>query len=648
MNQQELLELLKRYEQAYYSGESLVSDEEYDAIKDSYVEQYGEYDFVPNEGETGFTRIKHKYPLKSLSKKQLEDKEGIKKLLTKLWPVIIEPKIDGLSIEITDEKLCITRGDGEYGDDVTEQCSQINGLENIKPFNCSIRGEVLMKHSQLERLNAIRIAEGLEPYSNCRNTAAGMLRNLDMSKIEGLSLIIYEILGSKQSEAQDLNDLHEQLSDLIDGTEVMIVPYYEPTDVDDAIRYLNTLEEFRESIDYDIDGWVVKSNLPNSLEKFGGYTNHHPKNAFAVKGEAKGKWTQILDVVWQTAQDNITPVALLSPVEIEGSVISRCTLHNWSQIKALGLTAIKLDSYHKTEVFVIKANDVIPRIINVRHTCAPGHDPNDCYVNIVVPPNRCPVCGADTAFKETESDSEILRCTSDLCDAKLKAKLETIASRKCFDIMGLSEGTISKIVDSYVLQYPSDIFCITKEQILALEGYAEKSASSLYSAIKQAQKEQPLDKVLYASCIPLIGLDASKRITKVYTIEELSNILDKSDDDAIKDLCKIKGIGIETAKSLVQNKEQFRLMFVAIEKVTDIAVKDNGSSKKQLTFAITGQREPFKTIIESEGHKIAGTISSKTVALIDVSGNSKSSKAIKAKKLGIPVISTIAQLRELI
>lgn len=648
MNQQEMLELLKRYEEAYYSGESLVSDEEYDALKDSYTEQYGEYEFVPNEGNTGFTRVKHKYPLLSLDKVPLSAENTLRKQLNKLWPVIIQPKIDGLSIELTDEKKCITRGDGEYGDDVTEQCKQINGIEFIEPFNCSIRGEVLMKHSALNRLNALRTAENLDPYSNCRNTASGMLRNLDTSKVEGLSLIIYEVLGSKQSETKDLRDLSEQLDDSLANTEVLIVPYYEPTDVDDAIRYLNTLEDFRKTIDYDIDGWVVKSNQPDSLNKFGGYTNHHPKNAFAVKGEAKGAWTEVIDVVWQTGQENITPVAILEPVEIEGSVISRCTLHNWSQVKALGLTQIYKDEHHRTKAFIIKANDVIPRMTRISHEFDKGNDAFNGYSQLVIPPSSCPVCGQETSFKETESDSEILRCNNDKCDAKIKARLELIASRKCFDIMGLSEGTISKIVDNFVLQYPSDIFCITKEQILSLEGFAEKSADSLYSAIKQTQKEQPLDKVLYASCIPLIGADASKRITKVYTVEELSNILDKSNDEAIKDLCSIKGIGKETAKSLVMNKEQFRLMFVAIDKVTDVAVKDNNSLDIELTFAITGQREPFKTIIESAGHKIAGTISKKTVALIDVSGDSTSAKAIKAEKLGIPVISTVAQLRELI
>lgn len=648
MTQQEFLELLNRLEEAYYSGESLVSDEEYDALKDNYVEMYGEYDFVPNEGETGFERVKHKHPLLSLSKVPLSAENILRKNLLRLWPVIIQPKIDGLSIEITDEPSHITRGDGEYGDNVTEQCSQINGIEFVEPFNCSLRGEVLMKHSALRKLNAARVAKGLDPYSNCRNTASGMLRNLDVSKVEGLSLIIYEVLGSTQSETKDLEDLHEQLDNLIEGTEVHIVPYYRPKDVDDAIRYLNTLEDYRETIDYDIDGWVVKSDVPNSLEKFGGYTKHHPKNAFAVKGEAKGEWTTVIDIKWQTGQENITPVAILEPVEIDGSVISRCTLHNWSQIKALGLTGIYKDNHHRTKAFIVKANDVIPRMTRIKHEIDEGYNEFAGYMKVINPPATCPICGGDTAFRKTESDSEILQCTNDECDAKIKARLELIASRQCFDIKGLSEGTISKIVDNYVLKYPSDIFCITKDQILELEGFAEKSASSLYSAIKNAQKEQPLDKVLFASCIPLIGSDASKRITKVYTIEELSNILAKPDTEAIKDLCKVKGIGKETAKSLVLNKEKFRLMFVAIEKVTDVAVKDNNSSTEQLTFVITGQREPFKTIIETAGHKIAGSISKKTKALIDASGDATSSKAIKAKELGIPIISTVEQLKELI
>lgn len=648
MNQQELLELLNRYERAYYTGESLISDEEYDALKEQYVSLYGEYEFVPSEGETGFTKAEHKYPLLSLDKIQISDKAGLRKELKRLWPVIIQPKFDGLSIEIQEEPKFITRGNGEIGDDVTKQCLQIDGVTFIEPVHCSLRAEILMTHSAFKKLNAKREEQGLKLFSNCRNAAAGMLRNLDLSKVEGLTIMLYEILGSTESESSDLELMYEQWAPIIDNTDVRITPYYKPKTIDDAINYLEKLEDYRKLIDYDIDGWVVKSDLPNSLEHFGGYTGHHPKNAFAVKGEAKGEWTKINSIIWQVGKENITPVAELEPVEIEGSTITRATLHNISIMKALGLTMLYKDLHHRTLAYVVKANDVIPRILYTTHEIDTGYSTLDGYTEVLNPPSKCPVCGGETAIKESDSNSEILICTNSDCSAKLQTKAELMASREALDITGLSEGTITKILDTYDVTSHEEILSITKEQILDLEGFAEKSAQKLYDSIQKAIKEQPIDRVLYASAIPLIGRSTAKDICKVYTIDELSNILAKPDDEAIKELSKIKGIGKETANSFVKNKEKFRLMFVAIEKVTDVAVKDNNSSKKQLAFCITGQREPFKTIIEEAGHKVTGSVSKKTVALIAADGDLTTSKAIKAQDLNIPIISTEEQLRELL
>lgn len=223
-----------------------------------------------------------------------------------------------------------------------------------------------------------------------------------------------------------------------------------------------------------------------------------------------------------------------------------------------------------------------------------------------------------------------------------------MASREALDITGLSEGTIIKILDTYEVNSHEEILSITKEQILALEGFAEKSAQSLYDSIQKAIKKQSVDKVLYASAIPLIGKSTAKDICKVYTIEELSNILAKPDTEAIKDLCKIKGIGKETAKSFVKYKDKFKLMFVAIEEVTNIAVKNNNPNREQYSICITGQREPFKSIIESAGHKVTGSVSKKTKALIAADGDLTTSKTVKAIELKIPIIKTVEELEELL
>lgn len=649
MNQQEFLNLLKKYEEAYYSGEPLVSDEEYDVLKEQYVSQYGEYDFVPSEGDTGFKRVKHLYPLKSLDKVQLSDKDKLRKEITRLWPVVIMPKFDGLSIEIQPNLKFITRGNGEKGDDVTAQCMQITDIDELKGLkfenNGPLRAEIIMTHSDFNTLNAERETAGLKLYDNCRNTAAGMLRNLDLNKVKGLTVMIYENLGSTSAHSLSIQAIESTIGqDVLDRTDnIRITPVYKPVDIDAALNFLDNLENFRKLIDYDIDGWVVKSDLDNSLEHFGGYTGHHPKNAFSVKGEAKGAWTKINSITWQVGKENITPVAELEPVYIDGSTISRATLHNVSFLKAIGLNDIIING-GRTLVKVVKANDVIPKIIKVKRE----YDSEEVAIDTVQAPTKCPICGGETAIKDSDSDSEILICTNEDCSAKIQAKAELMASRDALDITGLSEGTIAKILDTYEVNSHEEILSITKEHLLALDGFAEKSAQSLYDAIQKAIKKQSIDKVLYASAIPLIGKSTAKDICKVYTIEELSNILAKSDTDAVKDLCKIKGIGKETANSLVKHKDKFRLMFVAINEVTDIAVKDNNPNKEQYSICITGQREPFKTIIESAGHKVTSSVSKKTKALIAADGDLTASKAVKAIELKIPIIKTVEELEELL
>lgn len=649
MNQQEFLNLLKKYEEAYYSGEPLVSDEEYDVLKEQYVSQYGEYDFVPSEGDTGFKRVKHLYPLKSLDKVQLSDKDKLRKEITRLWPVVIMPKFDGLSIEIQPNLKFITRGNGEKGDDVTAQCMQITDIDELKGLkfenNGPLRAEIIMTHSDFNTLNAERETAGLKLYDNCRNTAAGMLRNLDLNKVKGLTVMIYENLGSTSAHSLSIQAIESTIGqDVLDRTDnIRITPVYKPVDIDAALNFLDNLENFRKLIDYDIDGWVVKSDLDNSLEHFGGYTGHHPKNAFSVKGEAKGAWTKINSITWQVGKENITPVAELEPVYIDGSTISRATLHNVSFLKAIGLNDIIING-GRTLVKVVKANDVIPKIIKVKRE----YDSEEVAIDTVQAPTKCPICGGETAIKDSDSDSEILICTNEDCSAKIQAKAELMASRDALDITGLSEGTIAKILDTYEVNSHEEILSITKEHLLALDGFAEKSAQSLYNAIQKAIKKQSIDKVLYASAIPLIGKSTAKDICKVYTIKELSNILAKSDTDAVKDLCKIKGIGKETANSLVKHKDKFRLMFVAINEVTDIAVKDNNPNKEQYSICITGQREPFKTIIESAGHKVTSSVSKKTKALIAADGDLTTSKAVKAIELKIPIIKTVEELEELL
>lgn len=652
LSQEAMLALLKTYEEAYYSGESKVSDEEYDSLKATYVEMYGEYDFVPNEGEVEhFIKTKHLYPLKSLDKLQISDDEGLRKEITRLWPVVIEDKFDGLSIEIqyVDDKLkFITRGNGEIGDDVTAQCMQIPGVEFLENLfyadNVSYRAEILMTHSDFKRINDKKAEDGEELLSNCRNAAAGMLRNKDLSKVEGLTIMLYEDLSSISKESYNIHSMHDYLDEYIKDTNIRIASIYRPSDVDEAIRYIKELETRRKLIDYDIDGLVVKCNLPDSLKLHGGYTGHHPKNAIAVKGEAKGGWTPIKSITWQVGKEYITPVAELEPIEIDGSIISRATLHNVSFLRAIGLETLcyknKDDILPLTEVEVIKANDVIPRIINVK-----SHFEESSYTKILNIPSHCPICGADTAIKETDSDSELLICTGDNCPAKMQKKIEQMCSRDGLNIAGMSEGTIKKLLDYYDIEEAHHILGLQKEHLLELEGFADKSAEKLANAVEEAVKEQPVNKVLYASAIPLIGRSASKDICEHFSIQELMSLINLDNKkEFIKELCKVKDIGVTMAESFYDNKSLFTCLLKCIYRVNDIK-SNKAKPVKQLIFCITGQREPFKTIIEETGHKISSSVSKKTDALINANDET-SSKSTKAKHLGIPIIKTEQELRD--
>lgn len=654
--------ILKTYEEAYYSGESIISDEEYDSLKAIYTEMNGEYDFIPNEGITSFRKVEHLYPLLSLDKVQLNDPD-LEDKIKNMLPLVIQPKFDGLSIEITkiDGKLrFVTRGDGQVGDDVTEQCMQIKDIKELMNLfdneEQSFRAEILMLHDDFNKLNKERREEGIEEFKNCRNAAAGMLRNKDLSKIKGLSIVLYEDLSSIDQQVNVIGYMKERIKET---KNIFISPtYLYLTDINKAINRLKTLEEFRQEINYDIDGWVVKSNEYNSLELYGGYTGHHPKNAFAVKGEAKGEWTKIKSITWQVGKENITPVAELEPVEITGSTIERATLHNVSFLKAIGLTFLEYKDKYGTQpltmVRVVKANDVIPRIIEVKN---PENEENaHSYLNVVHPPSKCPVCGAPTAIKDKNSDSIIITCTGNNCPAKIQRKMELLVSREALDIKGISEGLISKIYNTFNIKHFSQLLDITKEDLLLLDNIAEKSATNIFNSIQKAINQQDIDRVLYASNIPLIGKDVSKKIFSVYTKEEFDALLQLNKKYFVDILISINTIGIKIAESLYEYKEEYYKVSSKIKTINNIKNKINSSKKEeQKTICITGQREPFKTIIEEAGYKVVGSVSKKTNALMcyiseeqNTDTRKKSSKEKKAEALGVKIIRTEAELKDYI
>ena len=417
MNRQKELELLiKKYDEAYYNQqETLISDQEYDKLKEEYLRLVGEEnDFISGEINNN-DKVKHTFRVSSLAKIKANEIDKLRKELEKLFPVIIQPKLDGISM-VEYENTFVSRGGGEYGENKQDKKKYINGIG--KYFGMPVRGECVMLKDDFKRINKQLEEQELEPFKNERNAISGMMNRKD-SIPQGVTFIAYYVHGINNPQEQ-INKLKENGYGCVDC--------YIPKDIDDAINYLQTFDF--DSLPYLIDGLVVKS----LQDKDFGETAHHPLNAFAFKRVCEGIETELLDIEFNVGKTGIVaPRAKFNPVEIDGSVIEYATLHNIDYIKALGID----ENCNNVNVTVIKSNDVIPRIISADTTCN-----NGVNVNIAIP-THCPECGS-----ELENVNGTLYCRNQYCKEKVIAQAVNMCSKNCLDIRGLSEETIRKMYDT--------------------------------------------------------------------------------------------------------------------------------------------------------------------------------------------------------
>lgn len=640
LGKEALAALLKYHDDLYYNQDApVLSDAEYDELKRQYVELYGEYDYVPGEASADSVKFEHPVRVTSLDKVQVTEVDKLKTHLERLWPVIIQPKMDGLTLVSYADKD-VTRGNGSIGEVVTSKTTNVEGIG--KRIGTTIRSEVVMLKQYFEPINKKRIAEGKDPFKNLRNAAAGMLRNKDISKVEGLRAYAYNFVRD-----EEINDAEGQILSLRSwGWNT--VDYFRPSTIEEAIEYIITYDEkYRDDLEYEIDGLVIK----HDGSKIFGQTAHHPNNAIAVKFEAEGGWTTLNRVVWQVGRTGkIVPVAEFEPIEILNAEVSRATLHNYGIMKAMDLIGI----LHKgkghnplTKVYVIKANDVIPKIIKVEQPNA--NDPN-LYVDIINEPTCCPECKG-----EVEKLNDQLFCINPDCPAKLQGQIELLASRDALNIEGLSEMTIEKMIQ-YVKENKLDLFrpldftlpfWFTYEEILKLPGFAPVSAKKLYDNIQKA-KDTELKRFIYASNIPLIGRSASEAMANtLLTVEALVEEIDNFEKTS-----QIPDFGPKMINSLKKyGQGHFSILWEAgvrprpVEKVVKKA-------DVQLTIVITGAfdipRKEIETMIKDSGHKTSGSVSKKTSYLLASPGEEGTTKYIKAKELNIPIINTLNELKELL
>lgn len=653
MTREEQLNTIKSADNAYYNlNNPTMTDQEYDALRTDYIEKYGSDDlnYVPGNSITS-RKFKHPIEVTSLAKVDEDEVAKLKSEIKRLGSVVIEPKYDGLTVVAYPKEdgsyFFVTRGSGNEGDIL-----KYFNDENLAGSNTkyAIRGEAFMTQENFEKMNADLIKNGEKPKANPRNAAAGILnpaRKEVSPYLNLISYICYDVIGLDVSESEKLNYITANTP--FEPTSFYV--FNSDDDLDTIIKYIsNRRNEIVENNTYPIDGMVVKSNEDDSLKKFGS-TDHHPKNAFAVKSCQSAVYSILKNVSWQLGKTGaLTPIAEFDPIHILGSTVSKASLSNPDEIKRLGL---KIGD----KIGVIKAREIIPKIIINN-----GGGNKD-----IVIPDKCPSCGQSLI-----KNGPVLQCQNELCNEKIAQKIAFMGSKKVLNIDGLSIQTARKIVnyfyDNYTDLLESEgqniIFYLKKEDILKLDGFSEKSANNLYKSIQDVTtpNKVSIPRFIKACCVDSIGEDIGKILAMEYgSLQSMYDALSptmrsKDEYTFIHDkLNGLDGIGKETAKIVLSEDfwTSINNLWSYIEPA-DYELPNAESSNSNISgkvFVLTGKmpkkRNEYETMISSKGGIVAGSVSKNTDYLVIADVSSTSSKAVKARKLGTKLISP-EELEELL
>ena len=648
---EELKKIIAYHANKYYNDdEPEISDFEYDMLMvelkniekahPEIITDDSPTQVIVAEGkvDSHFAEVVHEVPLQSLQDVfGTEDVEAFCSRISKEVPnpsYVVETKIDGLSaaLEYVDWKFVrgATRGNGLIGEDVTDNLKTIAHIPKKlnEDINITVRGEVFIGTKEFEKMNAEREIMDEPLFANARNAAAGSLRQLDsrVTAMRPLDIFIFnvqkyevETFESENSHFTELNKL-EKL-----GFNVVPVRTLCST-IDEAIEAIQKIGEDREKLSFGIDGAVIKvDNL--RLREILGTTYKVPKWAIAYKYPPEKKETKLLDIVCQVGRTGaITPTAILEPVKVAGSTISKTTLHNEDFIKQKGL---KIGD----TVVIQKQGDVIPEVVDVLKRKRNGTERD------FVMPTVCPVCGAPVVREEGEA---VARCIGIECSAKLLRNLAHFASKEGMDIDGLGIKIIEQLVDKGLLKNITDIYTLTIDEIASLKKNGKKFAQNLIDAINES-KNNDLFKLLTALGIRHIGTKSAKGLCKKYkSIDEIANA-------SFEELSMIDDVGMITAKSIYEFFRQPQTMDL-IEKLKEAGVntevlEDDSNSDDRFygeTFVLTGSltgftRQEASDIIERFGGKVSGSVSKKTSYVL--AGEEAGSKLTKAQELGIRIIS---------
>jgi DNA ligase (NAD+) len=641
----ELRNLIEYHANKYYNEDNPeISDFEYDMLllelknlekeHPELIDKSSPTQKVGGIASTKFTEVVHKVPLQSLQDVfEFADlkafDERIKKSISNAT-YVVETKIDGLSVSLEYEDGIFvrgaTRGDGLIGEDVTENLKTINNIPKIlkDKITITVRGEVFLSKKEFEKLNEEREVLGEKLFANPRNAAAGSLRQLnpEITASRKLDIYIFNVQSSKDvifsSHYDSLKYLKEQGFN--------INPYIKKCEnINSVLDAINEIGELRGDLSFGIDGAVVKVDDLKHREEIG-TTSKIPKWAVAYKYPPEKKITKVNDIIVQVGRTGaITPMAILEPVRVAGSLISKTTLHNEDFIKDKD---IKIGDY----VYIQKAGDVIPEVAEVIKEKRTGAE-----IEFQMP-KVCPVCGADAIREEGES---VTRCTGIECPARLFRSLVHFASRDAMDIEGLGPAMINQLLDNNLISNIADIYTLKHDDIIKLERMGEKSVNNLINAIEKS-KSNSIEKLINSFGIRHIGLKTAKILAKSFNgLEDMIN-------KAVEDYSSIFEIGEVTALSIVQffNNEQtidlinrLKIAGVNINSYNKILIDNRFEGK---TFVLTGtlpnlSREDATQKIEDFGGKVSSSVSKKTDFVLV--GDDAGSKLKKAEELGIKIIT---------
>ena len=632
---------IKKHNEAYYNQDApTITDAEYDKLFRELKDLETKYPLFakpdsPTKKVGGiasgkFSQVEHSPRLYSLDNSNGDEElqEWFNRVSkdAKNLETVCELKIDGLAVALSYKKgfltVGATRGNGIVGEDITENIKQVRGIPHKlpEPVDLEVRGEVYMEISSFEKLNEENEKTGQKIFANPRNAAAGSLRQLDSSITakRNLSFFGYTVFFDKQNTPKTHYDSIQKLKEYGFNTN----PNIKVTNgIEEIKTYVHYWENERYNLDYATDGIVIKLNDLMTQNEVG-FTSRAPKWATAYKFPPEEVWTEILDIEVNVGKTGaVTPVAIMKPVSLGGSIVKRATLHNFDEIKKLGVNI-------GSKVLIKKAAEIIPKVIKAENSTE----------NYYKPPEICPSCGSIL----TKPDGEVaLYCQNSFeCNSQKLARLEYWCSREAMDIDGLGGTLLEKLMDLNLINNPYDIYKLTYDDLLKVELIQDKSATNLLKAINES-KTRPLQKLLNALSIKYVGKETADILAQnVNNIDELKTLSEA-------DLSNIDGIGDKIAKSIVNffnNKRNLDL----IEKLQESGVNPTSGKKEKLsdslngfTFVLTGtlnrNRIEVEDLIKSHGGKISSSVSKKTDFVL--AGDAPGSKLDKALALGVKVIN---------